>query len=250
MKLRKLIILAVAPMMCLAASAQDNTPKKGDFTVAATVGYNTYTTVSAKPGNYLGNQSYSAEASPVNLQDQKLMIGIEGGYFFHDLWKVTLGGGMNISTQPGYDLVEGSGTTSGNNEGTVPGYLYVLNESTIQFQVYTGVDRYFDNLINVKNLLPYAGVRLGYAYGRNTAQGDPSWMGKSIGESFNIRGALTIGMDYFVSEAFFMGIQVDPFAYTYNRNTYKPQEGLRNLEADSNNFSFLAAPTLKVGFKF
>ena len=77
MKLRKLIILAVAPMMCLAASAQDNTPKKGDFTVAATVGANSYTTVSAKPGNYT-SASYGAEASIVNLQDQKLMLGIEG----------------------------------------------------------------------------------------------------------------------------------------------------------------------------
>lgn len=246
MKLRKLIILAVAPMMCLAASAQDNTPKKGDFTVAATVGYNTYTTVSAKPGNYTGG-SYDAYASPINLQNQKLMVGIEGGWFFHDLWKVTLGGGMNISTQPGYDAVEGTGTY---DQGSIPGYNYVLNQSTMQFQVYTGVDRYFDNLINVKNLLPYAGVRVGYAYSRNTAQGDDTWMGKSIGESFNIRGALTIGMDYFVNEAFFVGMQVDPFAYTYNRNTYKPQEGLRNLEADSNNFSFIAAPTLKVGFKF
>ena len=251
MKLRKLIILAVAPMMCLAVSAQDNTPKKGDFTVAATVGANSYTTVSAKPGNYKGNSSYGAEASIINLQDQKLMLGIEGGWFFHDLWKVTLGGGMNISTQPGYDAVEGTPYDyPDNGEGTIPGYNYVLNESTMQFHVYTGVDRYFDNLINVKNLLPYAGVRLGYAYARNTAQGDDTWMGKSIGESFNIRGALTIGMDYFVTESFFMGIQVDPFAYTYNRCTYKPQEGLRNLEASSNNFSFIAAPTLKVGFKF
>ena len=242
MKLRKLIILAVAPMMCLAASAQDNTPKKGDFTVAATVGANTYTSISAANG--AGNYDISLESKTINSANQKLMIGLEGGWFFHDLWKVTLGGGMNISSNPGYDRVEGA------TDAGLPGYNYVLNQSTVQFQVYTGVDRYFDKLFNVDNLLPYAGVRVGYAYSRNTAQGDDTWMGKSIGESFNIRGALTVGVDYFINEAFFMGIQVDPFAYTYNRCTLKPQEGLRNLEADSNNFSFIAAPTLKVGFKF
>ena len=32
--------------------------------------------------------------------------------------------------------------------------------------------------------------------------------------------------------------------------TYKPQEGLSNLDADSHNYNFLAAPTLKIGFKF
>ena len=242
MKLRKLIILAVAPMMCLAANAQDNTPKKGDFTVAATVGANSYTSLNAVSG--AGTSDISLASKSINMENQKLMLGIEGGWFFHDLWKVTLGGGMNISSNPGYDAVEGA------TDAGLPGYNYVLNQSTVQFQVYTGVDRYFDNLFQVKNLLPYAGVRLGYAYGRNTAQGDASWYGKSIGESFNIRGALTVGVDYFVNETFFMGIQVDPFAYTYNRCTLKPQEGLRNLEADSNNFSFIAAPTLKVGFKF
>ena len=242
MKLRKLIILAVAPMMCLAASAQDNTPKKGDFTVAATVGANAYTNQNAVSG--AGTYDISLESQSIDLASQKWMIGIEGGWFFHDLWKVTLGGGMNISTKPGYDAVEGA------TDAGLPGYNYVLNESTVQFNVYTGVDRYFDNLLNVDNLLPYAGVRLGYAYGRNSAQGDASWYGKSIGESFNIRTALTVGLDYFVNETFFVGVQVDPFAYTYNRCTLKPQEGIRNLEADSNNFSFIAAPTLKIGFKF
>ena len=48
----------------------------------------------------------------------------------------------------------------------------------------------------------------------------------------------------------YVGVQVDPFAYTYNMTTYKPQEGLGNLSADSHNFSVLAAPTIKIGFKF
>ena len=44
--------------------------------------------------------------------------------------------------------------------------------------------------------------------------------------------------------------QIDPFSYTYNMTTYKPQEGLSNLDADSHNFSFLSAPTIKISFKF
>ena len=51
MKIKRLLVLAVLPMLCLAVNAQnsskDNTPKKGDFTVAATVGYNSYTSVTA-----------------------------------------------------------------------------------------------------------------------------------------------------------------------------------------------------------
>lgn len=39
MKIKRLLLFAVLPMMCLAANAQDrgkdNTPKQGDFTVLA-----------------------------------------------------------------------------------------------------------------------------------------------------------------------------------------------------------------------
>ena len=249
MKLRKLIILAVAPMMCLAANAQKQEvgPKKGDLTVAATVSYNSYTSLNAPAGNLT---DYNLQAVSTNWNDKKLMVGIEGGWFFKDLRKLTLGGGLSITSNPGYAPVPG--TIDENYEkgdGSIPNYGAVANQSDIQFNVFTGVDRYFKT--KVCGLMPYVGVRVGYAYGQNTALADDeTWMGKSVGESFNIRGAATVGVDYFLTEGFFVGAQVDPFAYTYNKSTYKPQEGLGNLSANSNNFSVLAAPTIKVGFKF
>lgn len=246
MKLRKLIILAVAPMMCLAANAQEVGPKKGDFTVAATVSYNNYTMMSAPAGNL---NNYALEAVSTNWTDKQLMIGLEGGWFFSDLWKLTLGGGLNITTNPGYEGLAGtvdSDTEPG--DGSIPNYIAVSNQSKVQFNVFTGVDRYFTT--KVSGLMPYMGVRIGYAYGRNSAEGDETWMGKSMAESYNVRGAFTAGVDYFLTEGFFVGAQVDPLAYTYNRTTVIPQEGLGNLRASSNNFGILAAPTIKVGFKF
>ena len=161
-----------------------------------------------------------------------------------------MGGSKSITTKPGY--APETGTIDENYEkgdGSIPNYGAVANQSDIQFNVFTGVDRYFKT--KVCGLMPYVGVRVGYAYGQNTALADDeTWMGKSVGESFNIRGAATVGVDYFLTEGFFVGAQVDPFAYTYNKSTYKPQEGLGNLSANSNNFSVLAAPTIKVGFKF
>ena len=247
MKLRKLIILAVAPMMCLAVSAQDNNPKKGEFTVAATVGYNSYTNVTTMSS---GSSGYSPSSAYSNWNDKQLMVGIEGGWFFHDMWKLTLGGGLSITTKPGYEGIEGTGY----DNGDIPTYYAVDNQSNVQYNVYTGVDRYFD-ILNVKGLMPYAGVRFGFAYGRHTVRPmndfESSYtMGMSVAESFNFRGALTAGVDYFFNSSVFVGIQVDPFAYTRNRTAMIPQEGLSNTEASANNFSILAAPTLKVGFKF
>ena len=247
MKLRKLIILAVAPMMCLAASAQD-APKKGDFTVAATAGYNSYTSVNTYSS---GNSSYSPSSAYQNWNDKQMMVGIEGGWFFLDMWKLTLGGGMSITTNPGYAGIQGTG---GYGDGEIPTYNAVDNQSRVQYNVYTGVDRYFD-FLNVKGLMPYAGVRFGFAYGRHTINPMNDFegsytMGNSVAESFNYRAALTVGLDYFINDAVFVGIQADPFAYTRNRTAMIPQEGLSNTKATANNFGILAAPTIKFGFKF
>ena len=249
MKLRKLIILAVAPMMCLAANAQKKectAPKKGDFTVAVTAGYNSYTSLTAPAGNL---NDYSLQAASTNWNDKQLMLGIEGGWFFNDLWKATLGGGLSITKNPGYAAVPGTAGAGEVGGASIPSYGAVASQSDIQFNVFTGVDRYLKT--KVCGLMPYAGVRVGYAYGRNSAFADSEeYVGTSIAESFNIRGALVAGIDYYINQVLYVGAQIDGFAYTYNMSTYKPQAGLGNLSADSHNFSVLAAPTLKVGFKF
>ncbi|HIZ92335.1 MAG TPA: hypothetical protein H9807_09530 [Candidatus Bacteroides merdavium] len=248
MKIYKLLILAALPMMCLIANAQEKGPKKGDFTVAATVSYNSNVMQNAAAGNLT---DYSIAAASTNFSDQKLSVGVEGGWFFSDLWKLNLGGGMNISKHPGYSGVPGTYDPYQDEigDGSIPNYAAVADQNFIQFNVFTGVDRYFKTKTN--GLMPYVGLRVGYAYGRNLSQtDDETYMGMSVGEAFNIRGAITGGVDYYFTDAFFIGAQVDPFAYTYNRTLIKPQEGLSNLDADSHNFTILAAPTIKIGFKF
>lgn len=253
MKIKRLLILAVMPMMCLAVNAQDKscnkdfTPKKGDFTLAATVGYNSYASVKALPGS----MNYEAAALSTDWSDKKLMVGFEAGWFFKDLWKLNLGGGLNFSNSPGYSAVPG--TIDGNTEpgdGSIPNYRAVADAYTFSYNVFAGVDRYF-KMKNVPNLMWYTGVRVGVAYGLNEMKYDEEeQMGKSTGETWNLRGAITMGVDYFVLPGMYVGAQIDPFSYTYNMTTYKPQEGLSNLDADSHNFSLLAAPTVKIGFKF
>lgn len=256
MKIKRLLLLAVMPMMCLAVSAQeasckkDFTPKKGDFTLAATVGYNSYASVTALPGTMA---NYEVAALSTDWSDKKLMVGFEAGWFFNDLWKLNLGGGLNFTNNPGYSAVPGTmdeNASAEDNMGEIPGYRAVADAQTFSYNVFAGVDRYF-KMKKVPNLMWYTGLRVGMAYAQNQMKYDEyESMGKSVGETWNLRGSLTMGVDYFVLPAMYVGAQIDPFSYTYNMTTYKPQEGLSNLDADSHNFSFLSAPTIKIGFKF
>ena len=251
MKINKLLILAALPLAgVLTASAQERGPQRNDFTVALTLGYNATVMQEAAVGNLATYNGFQSQST--NWNDKALTVGIEGGWFFLDEWKLTLGGGMNITKKPGYTGVPGTADptlSAEDNMGEIPTYGAVADQSFVQFNVYTGVDRYFKT--KVEGLYLYAGARVGYAYGRNSSfTDDETNMGKSVGEAFNIRGALTGGVDYFITDGLFVGAQIDPFAYTYNRSLIKPQEGLSNLDANSHNFGILAAPTLKIGFKF
>lgn len=249
MNIKKILVSAVLSTMCLTVAAQsDNAPAKGDWTVAATVGYNSYTNVSALPGNL---SDYEAAAVPNMWNDKKLMVGIEAGYFVHDKWKLNLGGGLNFSHNPGYSDVPGTIDEFSGDDlmGDIPNYRAVASQYSCVYNVFAGIDRYFNT--RVDNLKWYVGLQVGYAYALNEQKYN-EWtsMGTSVGESQNIRSGITMGMDYYVLPGMYVGVQVQPFAYTYSLLTYRPQDGLKSLQADCSTFSILAAPTLKIGFKF
>ena len=227
----------------------DYTPKKGDLTISATIGYNNYVTVTAFSGI---SNSYSASAFSPNWNTKQMMIGIELGWFVHDFWKLTVAGGIIPSTKPGYAGVEGtidSGSWN-NNIGEIPSYSAINAESSLAYTAMLGVDRYF-KLRNIKNLMLYTGLRFGTAYCNNQIKSE-DWqnLGMSVAETWNLRAAVIFGVDYYVLPSMFVGVSVDPFAYTYGITSYKPQEGLNSLSADIHDYSAFAAPTIRVGFKF
>ena len=252
MKIKTIILLFLVTGSFYIVKAQsmqgNNGPKKGDFTVSATIGYNSYTSIAA-PSGLLAN--YELQALSTNWAEKKLMVGLEGGWFFNNIWKLNLGGGLSFTKNPGYS--EKPGTVGPNfipGDGSIPNYRAVGDGYFFNYNIYTGVDRYFKFKGLPENLYFYAGGRLGAAYGLNQVFYDEfETLGKSSAETLNLRVSGTCGLDYYIS-AMYIGIQVDALSYTYNLTSYKPQEGLSNLSADRHNVGFLAAPTIKIGFKF
>jgi hypothetical protein len=256
-------------MMTLMAHAQQQeaapstfTPQKGDFTVAATLEYNSYASVTALSGLLT---DYEAAALPTSWADKKLMVGLEGGWFVNDLWKLNLGGGLSFTNNPGYpavtgtidsssqatkDAATGSASAAEANMGEIPNYRAVANAQRFDYRLFTGVDRYF-KIAKTPNLMPYVGARVGFVYSMNEMRYDEyETMGSSVAEGFNLQGALVAGADYFVAPGMYVGAQVSALSCIYNLTSYRPQEGLASLQADSFTYGVLAAPTIKIGFKF
>lgn len=248
--IKKLIVLTCAAMLGISAFAQEgNGPKKGDWTLSATVGYNSF--VGNNAPTVTTSEMYEIAALSTDWFENKLMVGVEGSWFFSDKWSWRLGGGLGFTNNPGYSEVTGTFDENDSEPaGNIPTYRAVADGQTFKYNVYTGVDRHIQHK-NLQNLYFHVGVHAGFAYGLNQIlYNEETSMGKMIGEAFNIRGAVNTGVSYYVLPGMFLGVEVNAFQYTYNMTTIKPQEGLANLSADSHNFGFLAAPTLKIGFKF
>lgn len=244
MNIKKLLLTAIMPVFCITVSAQTgNTPSKGNVTLSATVSYNSYASIEAPEGTL---DSYELAALSTNWSDKKLQVGFEAGWFVSDTWKLNVGGGLYFSYNPGYTGVPGTGDVA---DGGIPDYRAVAKAQTLNYSVSAGADRYFPT--HVENLYWYSGLHVGFGYGLNEKKYDEEEsMGKSIGEVWNLRAALTSGIDYFVLPALYIGAQIDPLAYTYGVSDIQPQSGLRLLRADNHSIGFLAAPTLKIGFVF
>ena len=254
--IKRLLILACAVMLGVAGIAQEKCdmdfgPKKGDFTWSATMGANSF--VSHNAPIVTTQPNYYVQALSTDWFDSNLAVGIDGNWFFSDKWSWRFGGGLGYTNIPGY--AEKLGTFDENSvpgDGSVPTYEGVAEGFSFKYNVYTGFDRHFA-CEKVKNLYFHIGIHAGFAYSLNSLNGEDyssTSLGTSVGEAFNIRGAFNTGVDYYFLPAMFVGLEVNALQYTYNMTLIRPQSGLSNLAADSHNVGFLAAPTLKIGFKF
>lgn len=245
MTFNKFLLIALTPALWFSSQAQEvsqeqSSPKK--FTFAPTVSYNSYAGVAnvAPQGNLSG---YELQATSVNWHDKQLMVGFEAGMFVSEANKLSTTMGLSYQYHPGYTEKPAVGTV-------IPAYRAVANEQLFTFALGLGYDRYF-GVSTSENLKWFAGCRLGWAYSSNVKKYDEvQSFGNSVSEAMNFKLGAVVGADYYFSESFFVGAQIDVLSYTYGFVGVKPQPGLAKLAADNHNFGVLSAPTIKIGFVF
>jgi outer membrane protein W len=218
-------------------------PKKGEFTLGVNFG----------TGSYLGWPSPRPDLSEYTLSapmtawfDKSPLLGVEAQYFLSDKWALKLTGGFAYGYNPGYREVTGTGS----EQGDIPTYNAVPSSSNLQYAVTAGGDYYFAT--KIERLFFRLGGELGFAYGRITrnAADSEAYMGASIGEAYSLRVAPVCGVDYFLNQSLFLGLEVRPLAYGYSVYGERPQVGMKLLSSDNHSFSILAQPMIKLGFRF
>jgi hypothetical protein len=222
-------------------------PKQNDITVSVNFGIGSQLNVTAPKPNL---SEYSLSAPMTAWFEKKPILDIEGRWFFLEKWALKLTGGLVFGYNPGYEEVPGVQSGTSFEQGDIPAYASILTSDKLQYTAGLGVDRYFAT--KSERIFLRAGLEGGFSYARSAERdkGGELYLGASVGEAYAFRVAPVAGLDYYFAEQLFVGIDIRPVAYQYSIVNQRPQVGLKSIAADNHVFSFLAQPTLKLGFRF
>lgn len=267
----KLLICLCSAVLVLgglsSAVAQSNKPVKGDKVVSLRLGRSiSYGDIKFNEINQMTNGGQNSYISyPYSISDDNSnsivnAVGLEVKYFITSSLALRFAGSGTINVSPDKDYVMGVKDPSGLDYPgtTIPSFAHMEGKTTKQFNIDLGVDKYFST--KVKNLFPFIGVQINSIYGQmeiydgfrgtnNSGDVIPSFDTRR-GEMFGLGGSCVGGVDYYLSEGFFLGVEIRALSYMYNVKRIFHQQGMQAQDASAHNISFLDQPVLKIGFKF
>jgi outer membrane protein W len=261
--------MLVASFLLLAGGvmAQSFSPQAGDKSVALRFGravsfgdvsfYEVNNSVNSSDGvvNNLYPPSANTYSSSANNMTQ--MIGVEAKYFITSQIAARFNGSGAIVGSPAADAMMITGEVG--DPGTfVPGWRMMESRTTKQFYVDLGADYYFAS--NYTRVNPYGGVQFNATYGQmeiadgfrgldDNGEVIPTYDTRR-GEAYGFGGSIVGGIDYYLSEGMFLGIEIKAFNYMYNAKRVYHQSGMEAQDAATYNTAFLSQPVIKLGFRF
>lgn len=204
---------------------------------------------------YIGYPTMSTDDASTTIS----IIGVEAKYFINSKMAIRLGGGGAVAAAPSQDYVDGvsvSGSTY--SSSSIPSYAMLEGKTTMEMYGDLGLDYYFTTKVN--RLFPFIGLEGSGVYGQmeiwdgySGLDGDDEVIATydtRRGEAYAFGGGLNGGVDYYLAEGLFFGVEVNIASYMYSVKTIFPQTGMDPIESMAHNLSFLSQPIIKLGFKF
>ncbi len=257
--MKKVLLSIVLTMTTCLVMAQGFGPQAGDKSVSLQLGrgddFSDLQYVAKNLGTYT---VYVPSNSTASTDDNSLinMIGVEGKYFLSSNLAVRLSGmGLISSTPAQQDIPAVINPEYYDDEVdelsyiSIPGYSDVESSSSYKVLVNAGADYYFN--VGNDRLYPYAGAQLNFNYGQSkyfTLEDDD--MGERVSETYGLGGSIVGGVDYYIAQGFFLGIEIKAASYMYSVARIFPQPGMEGGDADNHSTTFFSNPMVKIGFKF
>lgn len=265
-------LLSVTLMMAFGIQAQSFGPQAGDKSVALKFGRAiSFEDVKFTEVNSGMNPIYSNFGRGVSISEPTAssysssnnvtnIIGVEGKYFFTSEIAARISASGSFGGSPSQDYVLGVADPTGDNyPGTYfPGFNMYEGRSKSNFFLDLGGDYYFAG--SYDRVAPYAGIQFNSIYsqleifdgfrGLDSNQEVIGAFDTRRGEAYALGGSIVAGIDYYLSEGMFIGVEVKALSYMYAVKKVFHQSGMEAQAVDAHTTSFLAQPSLKLGFRF
>lgn len=289
MMYKKIIsLISLSLLLSSAVFSQDNTknedvasflPKKGNFTMSLILGNNNVTDINAgvlpdytvssgtKVTPLAANDNFSVK-QPASITN---LAGVSLRYFLKDNISLSLFGSYGYKFTPGDDAYTGImpiKDENGNYEyGTeIPAVDGVAETKNHKLYASVGVDYHYKAKPAIKNLDFYTGVRFNFMM-ENLEKTQISWLEKrnELGEyqhtvqgpgagpatanAIGFGGALIGGVDYYLSNAFFIGAELNVANFMYQHTEIVKVPGGMGAAQHTTTMDVFSYPRFKIGFK-
>src|SRR5690554_2830562 len=254
----------------LVVSAQEFGPQAGDMSLSLRFGKAVSFDIDAYEVNRNTDSYYSDYDLPAANEPYSInyntsssftnISGVEFKYFVTNQIAVRFSGSGALSGLPSQDQTPEITDPSGVNYPgtTIPGWRMLEGKTSKQFYIDLGADYYFSSKYD--RVSPYGGVQFNSVYSqmeifdgfRGVDEDDeviPTFDTRR-GEGFSYGFSLIGGIDYYLTDALILGIEVKALSYMYAGKKIFHQPGMSAQPADKHVMSFLAQPSIKLGFRF
>lgn len=197
-----------------------------------------------------------------NHNETSNIVGVELKYFLTDKFAIRASGGGIVRHTPARTNVPGFINADAPNATWIPAYASVESDNSVEANFSLGGEIQFTSQSN--RLFPYVGIAIPFYYSRKSLY-DPTIIAVEEGmgltdpvvdvgmrhvEIVGMGGQFVAGVDFYLLEGLFFGIEVKPASYVYAFNTKVAAPGLEAGQADNHSFSFFSQTFLKLGFRF
>ena len=280
---KKIISLISLSLFCGSAifaqvnSSEDGlsfVPKKGSFTASLVMGNNDVTDITSSvldantsiQGRLGADDTFSVK-KPSSITN---MAGISLNYFLTDKISLSLFGSYGYKSVAGEDAFSGVPVMyDADNKplvGTgIPAIQGNPETDNYKFYISTGADYHFkfeQDARVLKNVDFYLGARFNFAYER-LEKTQTSWLvndnggytvdsgdaGTATAEALGLGGAVVAGVDYYFTNALYMGLEVNAFNFMYQHTEIVIAPGVQGADQSTTFMNAFSYPKFKIGFK-
>ncbi|MDR3366406.1 MAG: hypothetical protein LBO71_05525 [Prevotellaceae bacterium] len=185
------------------------------------------------------------------------MVGVEYKYFLTNAISVSFVGAGSVNTTPWREAVD-KVTVEGSSYPVLPKYETIDAEQHTRVVASLGAQHYFS--VGNERLHPYAGAQLTFQYanlsaqstysGVENTQADERDAGVRVGQVTGWSPSLVGGVEYSLFPGLVVGVELKLASFYYSGVELFAQPGLDAMTAENRDFSFLAQPVFKIGFRF